>query len=291
MPTPSTNTPPTPPSLSPSCPEDGEPRSASLRWPQAPEHGQQASEVGTEGHADTHPTSPGPATVATSSRNDTNDTNDTETDAMIEDEPTSAVSSRSTTVSPAPESTATAGTTPAASAPDEPDSVKQMDVDENTQFSVIDGVQIPVKDNTDDSGRVPMASQSSQADSSKDQEAGSSSPVEEDEDYVAPSFGPDFPSMRVRAFAFFFLSFSINSPRKLISFLKLGDPNLTVPIPPSRESVPRHPTIRETSIRCPSGDQACRLERILFVWISTHPRSVPSLTCKKSRGRADSEQD
>lgn len=188
MPTPSSN-PPTSEDLShphsfSTCPEETGTRSPPTSWP--------ASDAMQDNAVDV----PGNRMAATSASDTVGDVVsrlETSTEAMTEDEPTSAVSSRATTMSPRPATATTSSTTPASSATDADASKKTDGAGEDVASSS----RLQSRAHAPEGARGVehnVAGLMPRHDVGKGREAGPVDAMEED--LMAPSMGSDYPSSR-----------------------------------------------------------------------------------------------
>ncbi|CRK26340.1 hypothetical protein BN1723_007835 [Verticillium longisporum] len=187
MPTPSPNPPPGPhsPRSYHTCPEDTGTRSSS-RSSHIPAEAGEGSLHAAGGGSEETPVVP---VIEVSSQTSHI------TESMIEDEPTSAISSRATTMSPAPESTVTSRTTPGLGT--DFDVVKQMEVDEDEHQTTVEGLRL----HDGESGASGTGRSSHPASNVQDAGPGKGSDVVhvmmgDEEELMAPSMGSDYPSLR-----------------------------------------------------------------------------------------------
>jgi glucose-induced degradation protein 4 len=233
MPTPSSNPPPGPDSPRShsfsTCPDEAVTRSP-------PRHWAASSSAVPEGAIATRD-----ATAAVDSPSATESALtshlDASPEAMVEDEPasepTSATSSRSTTMSPRPETASTVGTTPAPTTTDDGTS-KAMEVDEEG-FASSSRVRLGPRDSTAAQSHERQATSST---SQRDAISGlewDDAELSEGE-LMAPSMGSDYPSLRVSRVMHRLSTQSIDKWRPDDSFISLL-------VPEGREQVPRHTAV------------------------------------------------
>ncbi|KAF6830276.1 vesicle-mediated transporter vid24 [Colletotrichum plurivorum] len=187
MPTPSSNPPPDPHSPRShsfsTCPEDSSSRSPQRGWRPPADADQGPADTSAHHDPMDEDASPVPVSPPMSQTDGIN------TDVIIDDEPTSAVSSsRSTTMSPRPQSGETAGSSPAADV----ESFKHTESDEETQSS---GDRLRASRADGSRRHDTRQAQTTRTDDAKRVEYGADDMWEEE--LMTPSMGSDYSNMRI----------------------------------------------------------------------------------------------
>lgn len=182
---------------------------------------------------------------------------------IVEERTTVEPSSRATTMSPRPQSSITAGTSPASTASDTDAKIAEASV--STNHDLHRAATNQSRAARDSSTRRSSPEQRRNV-FSRDDSSGMSS----DDELYAPSMGSDYPSMRVRtrqmlAYGIYVTSANMNSDEACRPLV----------FPSSGQQISRHPAIREAGLRCSGGDQACRYAGVVPLRLFAYTRYVP----------------